>query len=84
MKLINVNYFYNHSSFSADDLRNNKENSVNVNPKYILSLSGLLNFKLEFSGEYVGKYGLLTMANGDCYVMREKAYESFTKQLYQL
>lgn len=84
MNWINVKYFYNHSTFSADDLRNNKEDEVRVNPKYILSLTKLKAYRLPFSGEYVGKYALLTMSNNDCYVMREEAYKSLETELIKL
>lgn len=84
MKWINVKYFYNQSSFSAEDFRNNKENEVRINPKYILSLTKLKDCALALSGEYVGKYALLTMSNNDCYVMREEAYKSLDTELKKL
>jgi len=59
-----LHYFKKSEDICADDLKNEILIDT-INLSLVSSLSDLRQFRLPFTGQYRGKYALLTMNNGD-------------------
>jgi hypothetical protein len=68
-----IHYFKKSDNICAEDLKE-KEKIEIINISLISSISDLLDFKLPFSGKFIGKYALITMNNGDKFYVNEKPY----------
>lgn len=75
-----LNYFSSKKSFCADDLKS-EEDTVFINLKEVSSISGLKEFRLPFTGGYVGDYAVLKMKNGDVFNINEKEQSKIMKVL---
>ena len=68
-----LHYFKKAESICASDLKEEEKMEM-INISLISSISDLLNFNFPFSGEFKGKYALITMNNGDLFYINEKPY----------
>jgi len=64
----------------ADDFKNT-EQFVVINMNFILSLSDILNFTKPFSGDFVGKYAVVTMSNNDNYVINGTSFLEISEEI---
>lgn len=78
--MFKLNYFCSKESFSANDFKSN-EKTVFINLKQVSSISGLKEFRLPFSGSYIGEYAVLKMKNGDVFNINEKEQSRILKVL---
>lgn len=74
MNLFTLKYFSKSDGISGSDFEN-QDKIVKINLDFLLSLSNLEEFRLPFSGDFRGKYVLVTMSNNDRYYIREEEYK---------
>lgn len=78
--MFSVQYFKNSESICGSDFKN-KRNTEYINLQQVSSLSQLMTFRLPFSGKYVGDYGILSMQNGDKFVVDKDEYQRIKQAL---
>lgn len=80
MILYKLHFFKKGTGLCADDF-NNKEYFENINPEFILSISGILSFNTPLSKRYVGEYAIVTMSNNDKYFIKSGSFIDLQEQI---
>ena len=74
-----LEYFTNDTRLCESDF-DNKVQTEYINLSEISSISQLKEFKLPFSGKFVGKYSIVSMKNRDNFVIKEAEYLKLLKE----
>lgn len=71
--MIPIKYFLKNDVMCGSDF-DNAEYIDYINPKFIVSISQLIEFSLPFSLRSLGYYSVVSMSNGDKYYIKEESH----------
>lgn len=81
MNSYNLYYFKKSDSISANDLNLGSHEMDIINLNLISSISSIIDFNMPLSGNFVGKYAIVTMNNKDKYFIKPSAHEDLCKRI---
>jgi hypothetical protein len=80
MNLIKISFFQKNADLCGADFKNQNKIDI-INLDFLLSISEIEAFYTPFTNEFRGKYGVITMSNGDKYYVKEELLDKFRIEL---